>query len=70
MYMLKDAIVAAGTTDAAKVRDAIEKTNGDYVTGHIRFDEKRNPIKSAVMVKMVKDGNKLSQAYAATVSID
>lgn len=70
MYMLKDAIVAAGTTEAAKVRDAIEKTNGDYVTGHIRFDEKRNPIKSAVMVKMVKDGNKLSQAYAATVSID
>lgn len=70
MYMLKDAIVAAGTTDAAKVRDAIEKTNGDYVTGHIRFDDKRNPIKSAVMVKMVKDGNKLSQAYAATVSID
>lgn len=70
MYMLKDAIAAAGTTDAAKVRDAIEKTNGDYVTGHIRFDEKRNPIKSAVMVKMVKDGNKLSQAYAATVSID
>ena len=70
MYMLKDAILAAGTTDAAKVRDAIEKTNGDYVTGHIKFDDKRNPIKSAVMVKMVKDGNKLSQAYAATVSID
>ncbi len=70
IYMLKDAIIAAGSTDATKVRDALEKTNGDYVTGHIKFDEKRNPIKSAVMVKMVKDGNKLSQAYAATVSID
>jgi len=70
MYMLKDAIVAAGTTDAAKVRDALEATNADYVTGHIKFDEKRNPIKSAVMVKMVKDGDKLSQCYAATVSID
>ncbi len=70
MYMLKDAIVAAGSTDAAKVRDALEKTNADYVTGHVKFDEKHNPIKSAVMVKMVKDGDKLSQAYAATVTID
>ncbi|MCQ2982036.1 MAG: ABC transporter substrate-binding protein [Treponemataceae bacterium] len=70
MYMLKDAIEAAGSTDATKVRDALEKTNADYVTGHIKFDEKRNPIKSAVMVKMVKDGDKLSQAYAATVTID
>lgn len=70
MYMLKDAILAAGTTDATKVRDALEKTNADYVTGHIKFDENRNPIKSAVMVKMIKDGDKLSQAYAATVSID
>lgn len=69
MYMLKDAILAAGTTDAVKVRDALEQTDADYVTGHIVFDEKRNPIKSAVMVKMIKDGDKLSQAYAATVEI-
>jgi len=69
MYMLKDAIVKAGTVDAAKVRDALEKTDGDYVTGHIKFDEKRNPIKSAVMVKMIKENGKLSQAYAATVEI-
>lgn len=69
MYMLKDAIIAAGSTDAPKVRDALEKIDNDYVTGHIKFDEKRNPIKSAVMVKMIKNGNKLSQAYAATVEI-
>lgn len=69
VYMLKDAIVAAGSTDVAKVRDALEATDGNYVTGHIKFDEKRNPIKSAVMIKMVKDGDKLSQAYSATVEI-
>ena len=69
MYMLKDAIVAAGSTDSVKVREALEKTDNDYVTGHIKFDSKHNPIKSAVMVKMIKDGNKLSQAYAATVEI-
>lgn len=70
MYMLKDAIVKAGSTDATKVRDALEKTDGDYVTGHIKFDEKHNPVKSAVMIKMIKENGKLSQAYAATVNVD
>lgn len=70
MYMLKDAIIKAGTTDATKVRDALEKTDGDYVTGHIKFDEKHNPIKSAVMIKMIKENGKLSQAYATTVNVD
>lgn len=70
MYMLKDAIIKAGSTDAAKVRDALEKTDGDYVTGHIKFDEKHNPIKSAVMIKMIKENGKLSQAYATTVNVD
>ena len=70
VYMLKDAILKAGTsTDIAKIREALEATDSDYVTGHIKFDEKRNPIKSAVMVKMVKENGKLSQAYAATVDI-
>lgn len=70
MYMLKDAIVKAGTTDSTKVRDALALTDGDYVTGHIKFDEKRNPVKSAVMIKMIKENGKLSQAYAATVNVD
>ena len=70
MYMLKDAIVKAGTTDVAAVRDAYESTNADYVTGHIQFDENRNPVKSAVMIKLVhgEDG-KLAASYAATVDI-
>lgn len=70
MYMLKDAIVKAGTTDSTKVRDALALTDGDYVTGHIKFDEQRNPVKSAVMIKMTKENGKLSQAYAATVNVD
>ncbi len=70
MCMLKDAIVAAGSSDAAAVRDALEKTNGDYVTGHITFDEKHNPVKSAVMIKLVKDGGSLSSAYETTVDIN
>ena len=69
VYMLKDAILKAGTTDGEKVRAAFETTDGDYVTGHITFDEKRNPVKSAVMIQLVKDGDKLSTKFAATVDV-
>lgn len=70
VYMLKDAMEKSGTTtDIAKIRNAFEKTDGNYVTGHIVFDEKRNPVKSAVMIKLVKENGKLSTAYAATVDI-
>ena len=69
VYMLRDAIVKAGTTDVAKVRDALEATDGDYVTGHLTFDEKRNPVKSAVMIELVTgaDGS-ITTAYKTTVN--
>ena len=69
VYMPKDALVKAGKTDSAAVRDALEATDGDYVTGHLTFDEKRNPIKSAVMLQMVlgSDG-RLSTKYNSTVN--
>lgn len=71
VYMLRDAIKDSGSTDdSAKIRDALEATNGDYVTGHIVFDANRNPVKSAVMIKLVKaDDGKLATAYEATVDI-
>lgn len=69
VYMLKDAIVKAGTdSDIAKIRDALEANEGDYVTGHLTFDAKHNPIKSAVMVEMIKKDGKLATAYKATVN--
>lgn len=69
VYMLKDAMAKAGTDDVAKIRDALEATNGDYVTGHLSFDAKHNPIKSAVMVEIVKaaDGS-LTTVYKTTVN--
>ncbi len=70
VYLLKDAILKAGTTDVEKVRDALEASDGNYVTGHITFDEKHNPVKSAVMIKLVKNGNSLATAYEATVDIN
>lgn len=69
VYLLKDAIAKAGTTDGAAVRDALEATDGDYVTGHLTFDEKRNPIKSAVILELARGENgELTTKYKTTVN--
>lgn len=69
VYLLKDAIEkAGGVKDIAKVRAALEAADGSYVTGNLKFDSKRNPIKSAVMVEMVKENEKLKTVYKATVN--
>ena len=54
--ILADAIKRAGTTDSAKLRDAIASTK-DYkaVTGTITLDANRNATKPAVMMT-IKDG--------------
>ena len=69
VYMLRDAIAKAGTLDVASVRAALEQTNGDYVTGHLTFDAKHNPVKSAVMLELVRgEGGKLTSVYKTTVN--
>ncbi|OJF76294.1 MAG: amino acid ABC transporter substrate-binding protein [Treponema sp. CETP13] len=68
VYMLKDSIEAAGSADATAVRDALKDTDADYVTGHFTFDENRNPVKSAVMMQIVKDGDSLKPVYNSTVN--
>lgn len=69
VYILKDAIVKAGSTDSVAVKDALAATDGNYVTGHLTFDEKRNPIKSAVMLEIVKaDDGSLKTVYKTTVN--
>lgn len=69
VYLIRDAIVGAGAEDSIAVRDALAKTDGDYVTGHLTFDEKHNPIKSAVMLELVKaDDGTLKTVYNTTVN--
>jgi len=53
--LLLEAINQAGTTDTAKVKDALEKIKFSGVSGQITFDANHNPIKSAVILA-VKDG--------------
>jgi branched-chain amino acid transport system substrate-binding protein len=68
-YMIADAIKAAGSADATAIRDALAKTDKKYVTGQIKFDANRNPVKSAIMLEIVKGANgKLATKYAGTVN--
>lgn len=68
-YILAEAIERAGSTDHAKVRDAMMQTDKKFVTGNIKFDEKRNPVKSVTLVKIVKGSDgKLMTEYAGVVN--
>jgi branched-chain amino acid transport system substrate-binding protein len=50
--ILIDSIQRADSTDGAAIRDAIAATNLQCVSGQIIFDENRNPIKSAAIIKV------------------
>lgn len=65
VMVLVDAMKRAGTTDSAKLRDAIAATKDlTCVTGKLTLDADRNPTKSAVIVT-VKDGK---FKYVETIS--
>lgn len=68
MMLVIDGIKAAGTFDTAAVKDAIAKINGPYVTGNIRFDADRNPIKGAAILEIVMRDGKLANSYTTTVN--
>ncbi|GHU41008.1 amino acid-binding protein [Spirochaetia bacterium] len=69
MYLLRDAIEKVGSADnTAAIRDALASTNGAYLTGNLSFDVKHNPVKSAVIVELVKNGSKLETVYKTTVN--
>lgn len=66
VYLLADAIEKAGSSDSEKVRDALMQTDKKYVTGLIKFDENRNPIKPAYIIKISKADGDLMQSYYCT----
>ena len=51
-----DALEAAGTTDGEALKAAIAKTEGDYVTGHITFNEIGDANKDSAYIDVAKDG--------------
>lgn len=50
--MLLEAIKNSGSTDGTAIAEALKKTDITSVTGHIKLDANRNPVKSAVMIKI------------------
>ena len=58
MMVLAQAINTAGSTDGAKMRDALAGIKDfDGVTGKITIDSKRNATKAAVVLKVNSKGN-------------
>jgi branched-chain amino acid transport system substrate-binding protein len=68
MMLVADGIKAAGTFDTSVVKGAMAKLNGVYVTGSIRFDENRDPIKGAAILEIVRKDGKLANTYKTTVN--
>lgn len=61
--ILIDAIDRADSTDGDAIREALTKTDLDCVSGHVVYDQDRNPIKPATICT-VKDGK---ATYYSTV---
>jgi branched-chain amino acid transport system substrate-binding protein len=68
MMLMFDAIRAAGSFDSTAVKNAMARINGTYVTGNIRFDANRNPIKGAAMLEIARVNGKLTNVYKTTVN--
>jgi len=56
-----DAIKRAKSSDPKAIRDAMEKTNLETLTGVVKFDQNRNPVKGAVILEC-KDGQAVYKA--------
>ena len=62
--IMLDAINRAGSTDGTAIQGALVKTDLKVVTGQVKFDGERNPVKSAVIIEL-KGGQ---QVYKTTVA--
>ena len=62
--IMLDAVNRAGSMDGAAIQGALVKTDLKVVTGQVKFDGERNPVKSAVIIE-IKGGQ---QVYKTTVA--
>ncbi|MDQ3755360.1 MAG: ABC transporter substrate-binding protein [Acidobacteriota bacterium] len=68
MKVLADAIKRAGTTDPAKLRDAIAQTqNFAGVTGAITLNENRDAVKPAVVLELIANEQERKFVYKDTI---
>jgi branched-chain amino acid transport system substrate-binding protein len=62
--IMLNAIQTAGSTDGDKIKTALAATDLKTVTGQVKFDDHRNPVKSAVIIEIL--GGK--QVFKTTVN--
>ncbi|MDR1251648.1 MAG: ABC transporter substrate-binding protein [Treponema sp.] len=68
MMLVIDGIKAAGSFDTTAVKNAMARLNSVYVTGNIRFDANRDPIKGATILEIVRRDGKLANAFKTVVN--
>jgi branched-chain amino acid transport system substrate-binding protein len=59
--LMLDAVKRAGKTDGAAIKDALKATDMSLVSGQVKFDDDRNPVKSAVIIE-IKGGKQVFRA--------
>lgn len=64
-YIMAQAIEKAGSTDADAIVAQLAATDGDYVTGHVTFDENGDPVKSISMIQVVGGKHVLAAKVSA-----
>jgi len=64
LYLLADAITRSGIADPDHIKDALAETkNFEGVTGKIIFNQERNPIKPAVILRFTEKDSALLKLY-------
>ena len=53
VYMVKEAVEKAGSTDKQAVVDALKNIEYDGITGYLTFDAHNNPVKAVTILKIV-----------------
>ena len=51
-YLVLDAVKRANSDDGSAIRDALKSTDKAVVSGQVKFDADRNPVKSAVVIEI------------------
>ena len=63
-YLILDAVKRAGKADGPAIKDALKATDMAVVSGQVKFDGDRNPVKSAVVIEI----KNAKFVYRATVN--
>ena len=66
--VLADAFTRAGSTEAAKVRDALAAADVPGVTGRLKMNEKRDVVKPAVIEEVTFVDGKVKFVYRTTIN--